>query len=42
VVSVAAASDSSTAPAETVSDSILVSGRIVSDSLEECQSEEDK
>jgi len=34
--------DSSTAPVETVSDSALVSGKIVSDSLEECQSEEDK
>ena len=40
--SIATVSDSSTAPAETVSDSILVSGRIASDSLEECQSEEDR
>ncbi len=34
--------DSSTATVDTVSDSVLVSGRIVSDSLEECASEEDK
>ena len=40
--STATVSDSSTAPVETVSDSILVSGGMVSDSLEECESEEDK
>jgi predicted Zn-dependent protease len=34
-------SDSSTSPVETVGDSVLVSGRILSDSLEECESEED-
>ncbi|HEV8176214.1 MAG TPA: tetratricopeptide repeat protein [Gemmatimonadales bacterium] len=34
--------DSSTVSVDTVSDPVLVSGRIVSDSLEECESEEDK
>jgi predicted Zn-dependent protease len=40
-VSDSTVSDSSAAPVETGSDSVLVSGRMVSDSLEECESEED-
>jgi len=41
-VPVATVSDSSAGSVDTASDSVLVSGRIVSDSLEECESEEDK
>ena len=41
-VPVVVVEDSVTASVDTVGDSVLVSGRIVSDSLEECESEEDK